>query len=264
MRGAVPTRIVAMTIMTGCITALSVSGCALGSRAITLTPTLVPTNTATPTATPAFVVGVSTSAPTATRPSATPSPTLFVAPAGPYVSLTRHSGPVVGGVITVRGGNLPSSQQVAIVWSPRGRGAGISTTTYTDKHGAFTQRYDVPAAQPGAYQISVVAAGVAYATSNFQVVSAATIRVSVTPNPQGDRILVTGTRFEARSHLLVVAYRFAKRARPIVLGHARADDAGVLRYRIIRRLPPGEYTLHVFSTDALTADMADTYFQVEV
>lgn len=126
------------------------------------------------------------------------------------------------------------------------------------------RRFTVPVAQPGVYRISIVASETTYASTRYRVASSATLAISVTPDAGGDRLRITGARFVPRAHLLLVAYGLQRSSKPIVLGRTRADSRGNLRFAVTRRLRPGEYGLHVFATQALTADVASTYFQVEV
>lgn len=243
---------------------VALSACAPLSAAPVATPTPTETPLPTPTATISFSVGVGAPSPTPDRPKPTPRPTRFKPPLGPYIVLSASTGPVGGRRIVVRGGNLPAGQQVSLLWSPRTRGTGIATITYTNTHGAFAQQVTVPPALPGPYRISAQIDGVTYASGGYRVVSSGEVGVTVVPTTGGDAFDVTGNRFQPRQRLLLVAYSLTRGVRPVILGRAKTDARGRLSFRVSRRLQTGEYALHVFSTEGLSADLASTYFQVQV
>jgi hypothetical protein len=125
--------------------------------------------------------------------------------------------------------------------------------------------FTVPAAQPGTYLLTLDVLGVPHASAKYVVASRASISAEAGPDARGEAISVTGTHFLPRSRLVLIAYPVAQGRKPIVLGSVSCSQRGAFRFRATtRKLAPGQYTLGAWSTSALTAQMAETFFQVVV
>ncbi|MGH2442791.1 MAG: hypothetical protein ACRDFX_06470 [Chloroflexota bacterium] len=201
----------------------------------------------------------------APKPTPRAAPTRFVPPAGPYIRLAPSSGLPVARMIAVRGANLPKSATVSLVWSPGGRASSLNTTSWTTRKGTIATGFSVPASPPGSYRISLQVRGVSYATSVYRVTSHASLLVSVAPGSDGDTVRIRGKAFLHHSQLLLVAYLVTRHPKPILLGSSRSSSTGRFSFQLTtRKLAPGEYTLRAYSTNALAAQMAETYFQVAI
>ena len=192
-----------------------------------------------------------------------PTPTPFVAPPGPYVRLSPSSGPPVGRSILIRAGNLPPSSAVQLVWSPTGRRSAVTRTAYTDRKGNMSTDFSVPGSTPGIYQVMASVDGVAWAKARYTVTSDAALHVVVSSGAGGEMVRVSGKRFVSRLHLLLIVYPMFQGGPVLVLGRTQADRHGAFTFvQGSRQLIPGQYELRAWSTDALSAQMAEAFFQV--
>ncbi|GAC1470872.1 MAG: hypothetical protein PVSMB7_22080 [Chloroflexota bacterium] len=244
--------------------AAALSACSVSSAAHTPTVTPVPADTPTPTPGVTFVVAVSP-APTA-RPTRTPAPPPRAAtatPDAPYLALSPSSGPPVARTIRVIGANLEPSATVQLVWSPEGRFSPVQTTAYTNGHGRLDARFHVPGSPPGPYRVMAQINGASVASARYLVASHANLRVSVQGSPHGETVSVDGRRFLPGLHLVLVAYPLFRGAKVVVLTRVSTDSHGTFSVQQTSRiLVPGQYVLRSFSTDAVSAQMAEQFFEV--
>jgi len=247
--------------------------CASGTLALSAcgnaqTSPVLPTTTPIPTPTTevGFAVQVTAVAtPHRYRPRATPRPTPWVPPAGPYLRTVPASGGPVSRQLTVYGGHLPPDAAVSLVWSPSGRASPISTTVYTDRSGNLKTQFGIPAAPPGTYELQADADGVQYARAQYMVVIHATVSAVVLPQADGQHLAVAGRGFPANTPLLLVAYPLSTKARPRAVGTVTSLQHGLVRLTTgALHLLPGEYALRVWSASGLTTVLAETYFQIVV
>jgi hypothetical protein len=106
---------------------------------------------------------------------------------------------------------------------------------------------------------------VPYASARFLVTSKASLAVQVQPAGKGETLQVSGRRFLPHLRLLLVAYSMSANGHPIVLGAVQTDPRG--RFAFVssgRSFVPGQYVLRAWSADALSAQMAEAFFQVLV
>lgn len=246
---------------------LLLSGCAssdTGTVSLRL-PTPRPRPTSTPA--PEFVVAV-TPQPTPSRTRAAPRPTStrILPRYAPWVLLSPGSGPPESRWIRVRAGNLPKRSPLSLVWTAGRRSSPITTSMMSGPVGNLRASFRAPAAPPGTYHLTVEVNGVPYASATYHVVSRASLTAGVAPDAGGDRLTVRGKRFLAGESLLLVAYPiYQGRKKPIVLGTTRAGSGGTFTFTTnTRQLVPGAYDLRAWSQSALTAQAAETFFQVEV
>jgi hypothetical protein len=245
---------------------LSASLCGCGS-VVGSAARLVPTPTPAPTATleVGFAVAVTPVSAPAASPTPRPTATRFAIPGGPYLQLLPASGPPRSSTVVVRGGHLPTHAQVQLEWAAAGSKGPITTTTWANGRGRLVTRFSIPGSAPGRYRIIASVNGVQYATAQYTVVSDAALSVGVGPSRRGEVLSVRGHHFLSRARLLLIAYPLDVKARPIVVGRARASAAGTFRYRgVLRHLAPGQYALRAWSQNALSAQMAETFFQVVI
>jgi hypothetical protein len=154
---------------------------------------------------------------------------------------------------------------VQLGWSSNGKSAPITTAAGTDRKGNLLTQFTVPASPPGTYQVLLTVGGVRYAAAPYAVSSAATLTARATGVAGGDRIRVRGANFMPRLKLLLIAYPIDIRGRPIVVGTVRCGSHGRFKYsRMLTKLSLGQYALRAWSTDAMSAQMAETYFQVVI
>lgn len=235
-------------------------------------PTPVPTTAppagsavdVTPTVSVGFAVTV-TAIPIRRVPTPTPRPrpTPFVMPKGPYLVLYPASGPPISQTIIVHGGNLPPASTLQLVWSPGGRLSPIAITAYTDRRGTLSTRLAIPGTPPGRYEVIANVNGVRYASARFVVTSKASLAVQVLPAGNGETLQIRGRRFLPRLRLLLVAYAMSAAGHPVVLGAVQTNARGKFVFVSSgRSLAPGQYVLRAWSADALSAQMAEAFFQV--
>lgn len=244
----------------GLLLGYGLAGC--GSAAV---PPPRPTPAPIPTATVSvgFVVQVT---PVPTRPPrATPRarPTPFRPPRGrPYIVLEPNTGPPASQTITVRGGGLPASASVALVWTTSGRGAGVGTTTGTTRRGALAARFTIPASPPGFYDVIAEVNGVPLASARYTVASTANLVATMQGAPGHETLAIHGVHFLPRLHIVLIAYAAGNRMRAIYIGGAETTSSGKLSYARREQLPPGQYILRAWSASAMSSQMAETVFQV--
>lgn len=239
------------------------SGCALGTAADPV-PTPVVAPTATPTVEVGFAVAV-TAQPTRPphRIHARPTPTRFVAPRRAYVLLLPASGPPASTTITIRGGHLPKSVRLDLVWGPKGRPSPLRTEAATNRDGQFSLQFSMPASQPGQYVIEVQQDGLILASALYTVESLAVMNVAADLNRTGDVLTVSGQHFLPSTRLYLVVYPTLRGHKPVPIGTVWSDKHGRMSYSYsTRKLSPGEYVLRAYSMSAITAQMAQTFFQV--
>ncbi|MBV9282633.1 MAG: hypothetical protein JOZ41_21355 [Chloroflexi bacterium] len=165
--------------------------------------------------------------------------------------------------ISVRGGNLPPSFTVQLLWSPWRRTSGISKTAYTDRRGALVSELSVPASPPGAYVVTVTVNGVPYASALYTVRSAAVLSASASFAPGGDVVRVAGKRFVGNLKLELVAYPMFTGRKAVVLGIVTASPSGSFqRSFTTNQLRPGQWVLRAWSISDLAVQMAEAYFEV--
>lgn len=227
-------------------------------------PHFTPTPAPTPTIPVSFAVSI-TAIPLIHHVVRHPRPRVTV-PAvpryGPYLVLTPLSGPPSSQTITVSGGRLPRDVTLQLIWSPAGRSSPISRTAYTDRRGNLRSSLIIPASPPGLYEIMADYGGVPYAAAWYSVVSRATLAVTVTSVGQGEDLQVWGKHFLPRLKVVLVTYHAAGGLPVAVLGTATSTARGQLELTTHRQLAPGEYVMRAWSTSTLSAQMAETFFQV--
>jgi hypothetical protein len=240
------------------------AGCA--SRTASPEPVLphyTPTPLPTPTVPVSFAVSITAlPAPHRVVPRPRPAATAVVPLIGPYLVLSPHSGPPSSQTITVRGGRLPPSVTLQLVWSPFGRSSPISRQAYTDRHGNLSSDLVIPASSPGLYQVEADYGGVTYAAARYTVVSRATLAVGVASGSSTGELEVSGSHFLPRLKLVLVAYRATGGDPVAVLGTVDTGAGGHFTLTAHKQLAPGEYILRAWSTSTLSAQMAETFFQV--
>lgn len=150
-----------------------------------------------------------------------------------------------------------------ILWSPRGHKSALSQTAYTNGQGNLSAELEIPASQPGNYSVTITIGGIRYASARYTVKTAATLDVHVSSTPQGDRIAIGGRRFISGLKLALFAYPMVHGATGILLGNVRANREGSFRFVLTgRKLAPGQYILQAWSLNALSSQMAETFFEV--
>jgi hypothetical protein len=231
-------------------------------------PTPVPTRlpTVTPTSAVTFQVAVT---PIVVRkrhrPKPTPQPTRFVVPAGPYIVLHPNSGPPVDRTIVVTGGHFPHSVAISILWSLSGHLTPLSTTGYSDGHGALRATLSIPASAPGLYRVQAQVNGVPYARAGYHIVSLASLATSVTSSSSGGTLTVVGKKFVPGFQLTLIAYSTVGGRTPIVLGTVQVNSRGRFAFAWpMDQLQPGQYILRAWSASSVAAEMAQTFFEVVV
>lgn len=225
-------------------------------------PTLPPTLTATPEV--GFVVNV-TAVPTAPPHHVRPTPTAFTPPGHPYIVLSSTAGPPVQRVVSVRGGHLPPSSTVQLVWSLGRKTSSISTTTRAGPGGGFRSSFTIPASPPGTYRVLAMINGAIWAGANYRVESQATLSGHVASASGGERVQIRGKHFLPRVKLLLVAYPLSAKAKPVVIGTVKTNGDGAFIYtRTLADLPLGQYAVRAWSQDAFAAQMAETFIQVVI
>lgn len=254
--------LVRITCLTaGLLAGVVLSGC--GSSAAIPRPTPIPTPLPTPTVSVGFVVQITPPPTTAPKPRPRPSPTRFVPPHGsPYLELVPAAGPPVSRTIIIRGGALPHSAVVDLVWSALGHGTGVGTTAATSARGTLRTRFTVPASPPGTYQVLANVNGVPYASARYRVVSLATLAAKVVGTGDNERMSVHGSRFLPDLRVVLIAYSVAKGPKPVVVGSAQTSASGRLAYSGHVSFSPGQYVLRAWSTSGFSSQMAETFFEV--
>jgi hypothetical protein len=150
-----------------------------------------------------------------------------------------------------------------ILWSPRGHKSALSQTAYTDSKGTLSAELEIPASQPGAYLVTITIGGVRYASALYTVKTAATLAVQVSSTLQGERVSIIGKRFISGLKLALFAYPMVHGAAGILLGTVHASRKGAFHFVLTgRKLAPGQYVLQAWSLNALSSQMADTFFEV--
>lgn len=240
---------------------LALSGCGAHAAA---RPTALPSPVPSATADVGFVVDTTSLPALRPTPHPSPAPTRFVPPAGPYIVLSRDSGPPRQRAVAVTGAHLPPSSQVSLEWTAGSR-APITTVAWTDAKGRLATRFTVPASPPGLYRIRAVINGSLYASAPYRILSRATLTVSVGPTGSGDALRVRGTGFLPHVHLLLITYPLDLPRRPFVLAQAYSSAHGTfLVIRVVRRLPLGQYALRAYTVSGVAAQMAEGYFEVVI
>jgi hypothetical protein len=253
-----------LCLLLACLLTL-LSGCQL-----TAAPDPTPVPTALPTVTPTsevtFQVAVTPIPPhKQTHPKPTPRPTRFVVPHGPYILLHPNSGPPVDETIVVTGGNFPHNAPVSILWALTGRLTPLSTTGYTDAHGALRATLSIPASAPGLYRVEAEVQGVPYARANYRIASAAALAASIVPAAGGGTLSIIGKKFVPGFQLVLIAYSTVNGRKPVVLGNVQVNSRGRFTFSgPIDKLQPGQYILRAWSNSSVAAEMAQTFFEVVV
>jgi hypothetical protein len=182
---------------------------------------------------------------------------------GPYIVLLPSSGPPEARQIVVVGGNLPTSTQVMLMWSPNGRTSPISTTAYTSRTGALRSQFFVPGTVPGDYSIVAQVNGAPYASARYRVRSFAALSVATKLAGGSVRLGVSGRRFLPDTTLILLLYSAQGAIKPVQLGRVTTNGKGAFsRWLPSRHLPAGQYVLRAWPTGPLAAQTVDTYFQV--
>ena len=222
-----------------------------------------PTPLPTPTVPVSFAVSITAiPAPRHVVQRPRPAATAAVPLTGPYLLLSPRSGPPSSQTIMVRGGRLPPSVTMQLVWTAAGPSSPISRQAYTDRHGTLSSALVIPGSPPGSYQVVADFDGVAYAAARYTVVSRAALAVHVAPGGTAGELAVSGTRFLPHLRLVLVAYHATGGDAVAVLGSVNTGGRGVFTLTTHKQLAPGEYILRAWSTSALSAQMAETFFQV--
>ena len=248
-------------VVGSCSLLVALTACSSGA---TLPPR--PTAPPVPTATTAVGFAVDVTAipsPTPSRPRPTAVPTPFVAPPGPYVVIVPSTGPPVTTSVLVLGGHLPPSSAVDLVWQVSGKSTPLGTVVNSDRAGKLRTRFTIPASPPGVYRLEADIVGVVYAATKYRVVTHAAVTASVEPEGTGQRVQVVGRGFPPHLRVLLVAYPMFRKAKAVALGTAYATAGGRVQFGAgPLHLVTGEYSLHVWTAQGLTTDLAQTYFQV--
>ena len=245
--------------------ALGVSACNSQSAP---TPAAVPRATPTPTPRPTAQVGFDVAVtpaalPKVRTPIRRPTPAPATTTRGPYIILEPNSGPPLSTTMLIQGGHLPDSALAEILWSPRGHKSALSQTAYTNAKGNLSAELEIPASQPGIYSVTITIGGVRYASAPYTVKTAATLAVQVSSNPQGELLSITGKRFISGLKLALFAYPMVHGGTGILLGSVHANRGGSFHFLLAgRKLAPGQYILQAWSVNALSSQMAETFFEV--
>ncbi len=243
--------------------AVFLEGCGTRAAATPTSQASPPTPRPTSTISVGFVVQVTPVATRRPEPTARPTATPFTPPKGtPYLVLQPDTGPPASSTITVRGGGLPPSAGVSLVWAAPGRDVGVGTSASTTRHGRLSSRFTIPASTPGVYNVLAEVNGVPYASARYTVVSMASLSANVTGAPGHEYLVVHGNHFLPGLRLVLIAYPVGKGAKPVDVGTSRTNSAGKLSYSHLERLPSGQYILRAWSASALSSQMAETFFQV--
>jgi hypothetical protein len=242
--------------------AMTTAGC--GARGAAPTPaTSTPAPLPTATVSVGFLVQITPVPTRAPKPTPRPTATPFRPPKDtPYLALNPAAGPPASRTITVRGGGLPPSAGVSLVWAAPGQNAGVDTSAATGRHGRLWTRFTIPASPPGVYDVLAEVNGTTYASAHYTVVSMATLAANVTGGSRQQRLSVYGNHFLPGLRLALIAYPVGKGAKPVDIGTSRTSSSGKLSYSHPVRLPTGQYILRAWSTSGLSSQMAETFFQV--
>lgn len=248
----------------GAVLALFLAGCGAETVSVPVAPA-----TATPTTVSTVSVGyavVVTSVPTPStvQPTPTTTATRFVAPKGPWLTLDPSFGPPETGTINVHGGNLPHNVQITLLWAAPGHSSSIGTTAYTDGKGRLSSALSIPAAAPGTYLVQAEVNSVPVAHAGYHVVSLARLDAKSVVSPTSEGIQVRGRRFLPNTRAALIVYPVQGSGKPILLGVATSDSTGAFTYFKGLKLKPGQYVLRAWTVSAITAQMAQTFFQVEI
>jgi hypothetical protein len=230
------------------------------------TPTISrPPAVPTPTRQVGFVVRVTVppTLPAAHTPRPTSTP--FVPPRHPYILLQPSSGPPVSRFVRLLGGNLPKRVPVDMVWAPKGHKSQLNTVIYTGPRGNIDVSYTVPMSAPGTYSLVAEISGRQVASATYNVASHATLEVSTAVVSNGESLVIRGHHFIPNFKLALVAYQTVGKSTPLVLGMAQSSKHGAFVFRTTtNKLTPGQYVLRSWSVSDLAAQMAETFFEVEV
>jgi hypothetical protein len=135
----------------------------------------------------------------------------------------------------------------------------------TDAHGKLVARLAIPASPPGSYKVVALVGGVRYAVANYSVVSEGQLSVSVSPTGSGELLHIRGHHFLPRMKLLLAAYPMNTRGKPVVIGVVRCGAKGRFHVeRKVQKLALEQYALRAWSQNGMTAQMAETFFQVVI
>jgi hypothetical protein len=115
------------------------------------------------------------------------------------------------------------------------------------------------------YEVVADINGVRWATARYAVVSRASLTVHVLPAAPGDTLHISGLHFLPHLKLALVVYPLFKGPSAAVIGRPVTDAYGrFVLVHIDPKLVPGQYLLRAWSLDALSSQLAETYFQVVV
>lgn len=105
--------------------------------------------------------------------------------------------------------------------------------------------------------------GVTEASASYRVTSYANMTVAIVGSSQGESIQIQGRRFLGNLHVILIAYPLSTHARTVILGSVTTNGRGSFRLqRVTRKLVPGQYVVRAFSTDAVSAQMAEQFLEV--
>jgi hypothetical protein len=189
----------------------------------------------------------------------------FKPPPGPYVRLIPSAGPPISRNILVKGGHLPPSTEVDLLWLAGGHVSPMSGIAYSDKRGSLTAHFDLPGSPPGTYFVAAEVNGVRYAAARYRVTSAAVLTANATPSTHGEMVQVTGQKLLPGLRFLLIAYPVFRGSKPVSLGTITTDKHGRFHFgRSVQGLGAGEYVVRAWSANSLSAQTAEAFFAVSL
>lgn len=238
---------------------VSVAGC--GAQTIAPVVKAPPKATVVPTVSLAFAVKVTSVAlPHAHKHHTSKPPVAPVTGKGPHLFISPSHGQPLARTVHVRGQGLPHSAQIVLTWFQGNTASAVSTTAQSNKRGRLATSFSIPGSPPGTYRVVAEYGGIPYAAATYRVASSATLSVS----QPGPWLHIHGSRFVPHLRLVLIAYPLAGH-KPIVLGRARTNDRGTFSARAhATKLSTGEYVLRAWSSNQVSAQMAQAVFQVVI
>lgn len=226
------------------------------------TPLPSPSPTFTPTPQQGFAVSVTSLTPS---PAPLPTATPFRPPKMPWLQLIPNQGPPVSKTILVRGGRLPPSSPARLVWTQGHEQTSITALASTTPRGGLSARFPAPAAPPGTYRVLLEIGGAVWVSARYRVHSSANLSVQIRPASQGTDLRLHGDHFVPGIRLQLIVTPLAAHRKPFLLGTVHASSDGSFRFETrSRKLLPGQYVVQAVSITAVSAQMAETFFQVEL
>jgi hypothetical protein len=115
------------------------------------------------------------------------------------------------------------------------------------------------------YQVTAEVNYAPVARAPFLIRSAADLVVSLSMNGGDEQATIRGKRFMPGIGLALIAYPMFQGGKIRVIANVKTDRRGRFGYTAsTRALPAGQYELRAVSTGQLSAQMAETFFQVDI